>query len=242
MVRESIEKVVPAKTWTKKNGRIVSEETKALYEERTRQYQKDKPTQSARKRWNRKLRASCKKDYRTWVTGCTQRIEQADNRGDTKAIYTEVKRLSGIVSRGANTRPTAVYQAPNEKGAAEVLNRAANTCEAEATRNDDQGKPTGETATRTDESKARTSTRNIVTAKNTRSNRKEELESKRQNETTDCTPPGCIRGSRDKFLGSGTSKNAAAHARARIDGPADLANNWQRFLAQKFSATEMEKL
>ena len=48
--------------------------------------------------------------YRTWVTNYTQRIEKADNRGDTRAIYTEVKRLSVTVSRGVNTRPTATYK------------------------------------------------------------------------------------------------------------------------------------
>ena len=103
MVRESIDAIVPAKTWTKKNGRVVSEATKALYESRTRQYQSSRPTQETRKKWNRKIRSACIKDYRTWVTGCTERIERADNRGDTKAIYAEVKRLSGLISRGANT-------------------------------------------------------------------------------------------------------------------------------------------
>ena len=110
LVRESIKAIVPAKTRTKKNGRIVSDETKALYEERTRQYQANKPTKEARKRWNRKIRASCRQDYRTWVTKCTERIEKADNMGDTKMIYDEVKRLSGLVSRGANTMPTEEYQ------------------------------------------------------------------------------------------------------------------------------------
>ena len=51
------------------------------------------------------------------MTKCTERIEQADNRGDSKTIYAEVKRLSGLVSRGANTRPTAAFK--EEKGTAE---------------------------------------------------------------------------------------------------------------------------
>ena len=38
LVRESIEATVPEKTWVKKNGRIVSEKTKALYEARTRHF------------------------------------------------------------------------------------------------------------------------------------------------------------------------------------------------------------
>ena len=117
VVRESIDATVPSKTRTKKNGRIVSDATKALYEKRTKQYQANKPNQAERKRWNRKIRASCKKDYRTWVTKCTEQIEKADNSGDTKTIYSVVKRLSGLVSRGANTRPTTEYQ---ECGAAEA--------------------------------------------------------------------------------------------------------------------------
>ena len=49
------------------------------------------------------------KYYRTWVTQYTEHIEQTDNRDDSKTIYAEVKRLSGLVSRDVNTRST-VYQ------------------------------------------------------------------------------------------------------------------------------------
>ena len=101
---------MPTKSWAKKNGRVVSEETKALYEQRARQYQKNKPTKEERKRWNNKIRAAGKKDYRTWVTKYTERIEQADNKGDSKTIYAEVKRLSGMVSRSANTRGEGTAQ------------------------------------------------------------------------------------------------------------------------------------
>ena len=46
------------------------------------------------------------------MTKCTERVEKTDNRGDTKTVYAEVKRLSGLVSRGVNTRSTAEYQEP----------------------------------------------------------------------------------------------------------------------------------
>ena len=205
LVGASIAKVVPSKTRAKKNGRIVSAETKAMYEERTRQYQKDKPTQAARKKWNRKLRAACIKDYRTWVTGCTERIEKADNRGDTKEIYAEVKRLSGIVSRGANTRPTIAYQEPQESGAAEDTNGAGetSTCAhvtAKATRKDDRAAVTN----CSDESEAQA---DRVTEKNTR-------KSKNKNARTNSTPRGA-RGSRDVNFEKGT----------HITGPAELASN-----------------
>ena len=75
------------------------------------------------------------------VNDCTQRIEQADNRDDTRAIYSEVKRLSDTVSRGANTCPTASYLGPHKSGAAEDSNRAADTWADETvgtTRNSEQ--------------------------------------------------------------------------------------------------------
>ena len=58
VVKETIDQVVPEKTWAKKNGRIVTDETKALYEKRARQYQKEKPTKEARKKWNNKIRTA----------------------------------------------------------------------------------------------------------------------------------------------------------------------------------------
>ena len=64
MVKDSIDKEVSAKTWTKTNDRIVSVETKALREERAQQYQKNKSNQATRKKWNRKIRTLCIKDYK----------------------------------------------------------------------------------------------------------------------------------------------------------------------------------
>ena len=46
-------------------------------------------TQMECKKWNRKIRTSYIRDYRAWVSNCTQRIEKADNRGDTREIYTK---------------------------------------------------------------------------------------------------------------------------------------------------------
>ena len=229
MVQQSINNVVPPKARIKKNGRIVSTETKTLYEERARQYQKSSPTNKERKKWNRKIRSACIKDYRTWITGCTQRIEQADNRGDTRAIYSEVKRLSGTVSRGANTGPTASYQGPHKSGAAEVLNRAAGTWADEtagATRNSDQEELAGpkenvtEKYIRNSESEKRTSARSQETVKNTRNKREEELVCNRKNKTI-CTPRGA-RGDRGDALETGTSSEKTV---TRLSSPADLANN-----------------
>ena len=229
LVRESIEATVPAKAWTKKNGRIVSEKTKALYEARTRQFQANKPTQATRKKWNRKIRSACKQDYRTWITGCTERIENADNRGDTKAIYDEVKRLSGLVSRGANTRPTAVYQEPSE---------------SEETGDTRKEQPEELVGTRDETAKNTRSSNHeelvgthSVTAKNTRNNKSEELGGENENAEAKIAPPG--ESAKGK---SETNSKTAARARARVESPAELASNWQKFLQRKFSATEIEKM
>ena len=136
--------------------------------------------------WNRKIRTSCTKEYRTWVTSCTQRIERTDNRGDTRVIYTEVKRLSDTVSRGVNTRPTAAYTEPNERGTEEDPNpnRTVNTCADETTkgtRNDDQEKLTTQPenvtdkTTRKSESKGQTDTHRSETDRDTRNGGKEEI-------------------------------------------------------------------
>ena len=108
-VRETIDELVPEKRWLKKNGRVVSEETKVLFEKRAKEYQKQKPTTERRKTWNKKIQTACRNDYRAWVARWVERIEQADNKGDTKAIYQGVKSLSGG-SAFSTTKPTEKLQ------------------------------------------------------------------------------------------------------------------------------------
>ena len=103
-VFETIKEVVPEKKWIKKNGRVVSKETKALFEKRAREFQKQKPTADRRKRWNKKIRIACRNDYRKWVPIWVQKIERADNQGDTKAIFRGVKALSGSGQGGSDTQ------------------------------------------------------------------------------------------------------------------------------------------
>ena len=90
-VYETIQEIVPERKWLKKNGRVVSQDTKALFESRAKEYQKEKPTAAKRKAWNKKIQIACRNDYRLWVSKWVQKIEQADNRGDMKAIYSGVK-------------------------------------------------------------------------------------------------------------------------------------------------------
>ena len=95
----------------------MSQETKALFERRAKEYQKQKPTAERRKSWNKKIQIACRNDYRSWVARWVDKIEQADNRGDTKAIYRGVKNLSGS-SAFSTTKPTEKLQKTDPTGAA----------------------------------------------------------------------------------------------------------------------------
>ena len=116
-VNETIKELVPEKQWIKKNGRVVSKETKELFTKRVREYQKKEPTKERRKEWNKKIRIACRNDYRQWVARWAQKIEDADNRGDTREIYRGVKALSGK-QFGASKRPT--QRKSTEQGEEEI--------------------------------------------------------------------------------------------------------------------------
>ena len=47
-VYESIKAIVPEKKWIKRNGRVVSDEAKKLFERRAEEYKKEKPTSEQR--------------------------------------------------------------------------------------------------------------------------------------------------------------------------------------------------
>ena len=49
-VYETICKVVPEKKWIRKNGRVVSQGTKELFERRTKEFAKKKPTKKRMKK------------------------------------------------------------------------------------------------------------------------------------------------------------------------------------------------
>ena len=58
----------------KKNGRIVSEKTKELYDKRAQTFAKEKPTAKTRKEWNKKINRACRDDYREWISRWTEKI------------------------------------------------------------------------------------------------------------------------------------------------------------------------
>ena len=67
-VYDTIKEVVPEKKWIKKNGRVVSKETKKLFETRAKEFSAHKPSATERKTWNRRIRDACRTDYRSWIT------------------------------------------------------------------------------------------------------------------------------------------------------------------------------
>ena len=125
-VYATIKEVVPEKKWIKKNGRVVSKETKELFEKRAREFQKKKPTASRRKQWNKKIRVACRNDYRLWVTRWVSKIEEADRKGDTKAIYRGAKALGGAAG-GRGKKPTERKQKKEQRASGEQPEIAAST-------------------------------------------------------------------------------------------------------------------
>ena len=114
-VFDTIKEVVPEKQWIKKNGRVVSADTKKLFENRAREFQKSKPTSTRRKQWNKKIRVACRNDYRKWVSIWVEKIEKADRQGDTKTIFQGVKALSGSKQGGSVAQPTMHMEEVHDK-------------------------------------------------------------------------------------------------------------------------------
>ena len=77
-VYESIKVIgLSEKKWLKRNGRVVSDETKKLFEQRVEEYKKRKrkPTGEQCKKWNRRISNACRNDYRGWISVWVDKIE-----------------------------------------------------------------------------------------------------------------------------------------------------------------------
>ena len=97
--------MVPEKQWLKKNGRVVTQATRELFDRRAKEYIKKQSTADRRKRWNKVITDACTNDFRKWVSDWVEVIEKADHKGDTKTIYGGVKTLSGA-KQSISKRPT----------------------------------------------------------------------------------------------------------------------------------------
>ena len=106
-VVKAAEITVPHKKRQNYNGRAMSEKTKHLHAQRTRDFNSGRTiTKQDRATWNRVINASCKQDYEDWVTKKVESIERADTQGDTRKIASLVKRLTGETRGGQIRQPT----------------------------------------------------------------------------------------------------------------------------------------
>ena len=221
-VYETIKNIVPEKKWIQKNGRVVSKETKKLFEDRAKEFKKQAPTKVRRKRWNRRIRNACRNDYRSWVTTWVQKIEHADEKGNTKEIFKGVKALSGSTTH-SSTAPTEHFEAeaqPTEIDCPGKCDRTDQANRSQPTEIDCPGK-----CDRTDQANRSQPTKIAKTA---------------NDEATNDTAYG---GAASDGAASGEAANGAVRrASTRINGPAELASVWHEFLKKKFSATEAEKI
>ena len=114
-IGKAIEKCVPNKSKSTEIKRRVSDKTRTLYEERTRRFsaitaQGGKISKSMRRRWNEKIKRANLADYNDWVEKMTVSMEQAYKRGDTKAIYEVVRKVSGKATSFSAKAPSKTKQ------------------------------------------------------------------------------------------------------------------------------------
>jgi len=83
---ETIAEIVSERKWFKKKERLVSEETKRLFEKRAQAFNAKAPTLKERKKWGRKVRNSCRDNYRTGVSSWVQKSKQ-QTRKETRRKY-----------------------------------------------------------------------------------------------------------------------------------------------------------
>ena len=228
-VYETICEVVPEKKWLRKNGRVVSEATKNLFERRAKEFQKHKPTRQRRKEWHKIINNACKNDYRKWVSNWVQAIEKADEKGDTKAIYKGVKALSGKPN-GTTAKPT--------------MRPTRDTTRHKAQHDDFKpSKISGSSG-----SEAKTETPAIASSGSEAEVVTQPIDSHGStavsgSEAVTGNAPIASSGS-EADNGSKTANCEASGpgAPARIESAHELADAWQQFLEAKFAQTELEKL
>ena len=114
--QHAIQAVVPKKKKIKFDGREASAKTRALYDQRIRDYASGrKITKSDRKAWNTVLAKACKQDYHDWLQRWIRKIENADMNGDVKAVSQGVNTISGATRQGFTKKPRK-YHAGSRQG------------------------------------------------------------------------------------------------------------------------------
>ena len=242
-VYESIKEIVPEKKWLKKNGRVVSETTKELFERRAKAFKRVTPTSEQRKKWNMKIRNACRNDYRGWVARWVETIESADNKGDTRTIYNGVKALGGSAAF-ERTMPTEhmTQKKHNLKTTNENESTAANGETETATVNQTTNKKSRKIKT----VKKRGAVNKKEGKKATRGPRPKEdrhghLGSDRAtNKNAEPTVTDFAKAATNENLRN-AAKTPAEGQGSRISSPHELARVWQEFLHEKFSQTDLEQ-
>ena len=263
-VYATVKEIVPEKKWIKKNGRVVSEDTKELFEKRSKEYKRANPTREQRKAWNLRIRNACRNDYRRWVATWVETIEAADNKGDTKTIYRGVKALGGSAAL-ERTKPTErmTKKKKNPKSSNEIKSTSANG-ETETkildNKNRTANKKAGKSVTEAGSPAANENTATQFQRptrgqprSSTATNEKAELDETENTATSNS-------GTADAHVGSTISSNKKAEPAvtenqpasktprpddgqpgSRIGSPQELASVWQEFLDEKFSSTDLEQ-
>ena len=110
-MRQTIDEVVPRQQRRNYDGRKMSQRTMHLYQERIRDFNSGRTiTKEDRKTWHKVLKQAGLDDYKDWVKVWATKIEATDNLGDTKAISTGVKVLSGKTRSKKRTQPSTNAQ------------------------------------------------------------------------------------------------------------------------------------
>ena len=116
-IRQTIKEVVPSRKKIKFNGRTIAEKTRALYNERIREFNSGrKITSKDRDACNRVLAQAGRDDYADWA----DKITRADEVGDTKIIYKGVKALAGISASYSNKQPAKTLEGKTIDSAEEL--------------------------------------------------------------------------------------------------------------------------
>ena len=237
---------------------MVSEATKELFERRTRTYKRAKPTSEQRKKWNQNIRNACRNDYRSWVARWVERIEAADNKGDTRTIYSGVKALGGSAAFEL-TKPTEHMPQKEENNLSrtnENRDSAANgeteeTKKLSANENAESKMLNKEQTANKEAEKNETETKSETTNENAEApaNRTPRPQADRHGQLgrRSATNENAKKDVTEK-KNAATNKNTEKTATrppdgqgSRISSPRELAQVWKAFLETKFSQTDLER-
>ena len=105
----AVNTVVPASKRAKTKRRERSDRTIQLFDARARKLQSlqefSPEFRLQKKLYQKEIANSCRDDYRAWVEGITQGMEEADDKGDNRAVQAGVHLLSGKKKFGTFKQP-----------------------------------------------------------------------------------------------------------------------------------------